>query len=116
MKPALQALLVAPEPEMRTNIELGSKQVTILEGHRDYHIGPVLLCCHIEPWCVQADIMDVQHTSLAEVSEKALIDAEFGSREEAVEALRRFYPNIVMHSPVTVIRWANVRGALTGQA
>jgi hypothetical protein len=113
MKQPLYALLIAPIPEMRQAILNGVKKITIREGHRDYRIDcPVMLCCHLEPWAVMADVVDVRHTTLEEISEEEYVADGFQSSEEMLSGMKRFYPNLSMNSPVTVIRWDNVRGIL----
>ncbi len=113
MKQPLYALLVAPGHKTRTEILYGRKTVSIREGHRDYKAGnPVMLCCHIEPWAVMADITQVSHCTLSEVTEEECRDDGAANKKELLADLKRFYPNITMDSPVTVIRWANVRGWL----
>jgi len=113
MKPPLYALLIAVDHGMRTHILYGGKAITIREGHRDYQPGcPVMLCCHTEPWAVMADITSVRHTTIAKVTKEEYEADDFHSRKDLLEGLRRFYPNIDMNSPVTVIRWENVRGWL----
>lgn len=113
MKPPLYALLIAPDHGMRTGILYGGKNITIREGHRDYQPGrPVMICCHIEPWAVMADITSVRHTTIAEVTKEEYEADGFHSPEDLLEGLRRFYPSINESSPVTVIKWENVRGWL----
>lgn len=109
---ALQALLISPETAMREAIVTGRKTITIREGHRDYQCGPVMLCCHLVPWVVQADITSVHRTTAAHVQGKDIRDDGFTNLDDMLEKLRRFYPKISEDSPVTVIRWENVRGAL----
>lgn len=114
LKPPLYALLIAPDRKMRSDIIQKVKKITIREGHRDYKAGhPVMLCCPIEPWAVMADIVSVRHTWLAEVSEDEWRDDGFKSREDLLIGLKKYYPDLNLNSPITVIRWENVRGALT---
>jgi hypothetical protein len=40
MKHPLQALLIAPDEQMWTNVLLETKSITLREGHRDYHRHP----------------------------------------------------------------------------
>ncbi len=113
MKQPLYALLVAPGHKTRTSILYGGKNISIREGHRDYRAGnPVMLCCHIEPWVVMAVITEVRHCTLAEVTEKECLDDGCQNNAELLAALKRFYPNLTMDSPITIIRWDNVRGWL----
>ena len=111
MRHPLQALLIAPNPIVRADIHNGKKAITIREGHRDYREGPVMLCCHLDPWAVQADITEIRHTTLGEITEAEFTDDGYETREQMLEDLRSFYADIDFESPVTVIRWANVRGA-----
>lgn len=113
MKRALQALLIAPGLTERTAIENGGRQVTIREGERDYTLGPVMLCCHIEPWAVMADITQVYSRPLNEVIRTDILDDGYKDYRDALEQLQHFYPNLTLSSPVTVVRWENVKGKLT---
>ncbi len=112
IKPALQALLIAPDHAMRTHILYGGKTITIREGHRDYKPGPVMICCHIVPWAVLAEITNVRHCTLREVAEEEYQADDFLTQEDLLEGLQKFYPNMILDSPVTVIRWKNVKGFL----
>ena len=115
MKNPLYALLVAPIPNMRYDILHGTKKISIREGHRDYRMGKVMLCCHLEPWAVMADITDVRHTTLNEVAEDEYKADGFTNKQDMLNGMQRFYPTMTMDSPVTVIRWDNVSGALQEQ-
>ena len=72
MKRALQAILIAPDSKVRLAIMLGEKKVTIREGHRDYTVGPVMVCCHLVPWAIMATITSVRHTEVIEVTEEEI--------------------------------------------
>lgn len=113
MKQPLYALLIAPIPEMRQAILDGRKKITIREGHRDYRNGKAMLCCHLEPWAVMAEITNVRHTTLREVTEEEYVADGFESQDDLLLGMQRFYPNMTTDSPVTVIRWDNLEGALT---
>jgi hypothetical protein len=113
MKPALQAILISPDSLVRLAIMLGKKKITIREGHRDYHEGPVMICCHIDPWAVMATITSVRHTTLAEVTREEYTADGYSSQVQMLEDLRQYYPNMTMESDVTVISWDKVTGALT---
>jgi len=116
VKQPLYALLVAPIEEMIVAVLDGTKTITVREGHRDYRPGlPVMLCCHLEGWAVQADIVNVRHCALKEVTEEEWADDGFTSQEDLLTGLQRFYPCLTMDSPVTVIRWKNVRGLLVDE-
>ena len=108
----LYALLVSPDQNMRDNIVSGKKKITIREGYRDYKSGPVMLCCHLDPWVVMADITSVKYCNVSEVTTEELKADGFTSKRNLLEGLRNFYPSLNWDSPVTVIRWDNVRGAL----
>lgn len=116
MKQPLQALLVANDHGMRTNILYGAKAITIREGHRDYKPGPVMLCCHEVPWAVMADIVSVRHCTLQEVTEEELGDDGFTSHDNMLEGIRNYYSTVTMASPVTVINWTGTRGFLVDNA
>ena len=113
MKQPLYALLVAPDHRMRTDILYGGKSISIREGHRDYKPGhPVMLCCHIVPWAVMADITSVQHCTLREVTKEDYQAEGFHTQKDLLNGLKRFYPAMTLDSPVTVICWTNVKGFL----
>lgn len=97
---------------MRSNILNGEKKISIREGHRDYRPGPAMLCCHLVPWAVMADITDVRHTILTGVTEEEFRADGYKSFQQMLEDLQQFYPKLECISPVTVIRWDNVRGFL----
>ncbi len=112
-RPGLLALLIAPDEAMRQDIIAETKQITIREGWRDYQVDRlVMLCCQIEPWCVMADIAEVRHCTLSEVTQEEMEADGFQTPAEMLEGMRRFYPDMYWGSPVTVIRWENVRGKL----
>lgn len=69
-----------------------------------------MLCCHIKPWAVMADIVDVRCCHLREVTEEDCQDSGFRNLEELVRGLKKYYPDIGPDSIVTVIKWQNVRG------
>jgi len=108
MKQALQAILIAPDPAVRLAIMLGKKKITIREGHRSYHEGPVMICCHIDPWVVLTRITKVRHTAMNEVTPEEMRGDGYSSREEMLESLKAFYPKITIGSPVTIIEWGNL--------
>lgn len=110
MKRPLQALLIAPDPDMRRAVIDGRKQITIREGHRAYTAGPAALFCHLEPWAVMVDIVDVKHTELRSVTEEEWVADGFTSMADMLAGMRRFYPTMNLDSPVTIIRWANAQG------
>ncbi|MFC1702932.1 ASCH domain-containing protein [Patescibacteria group bacterium] len=113
MQVPLYALLLAPDDNERRAVESGQKTITIRKGHRDYRVGyAVMICCHIEPWCVMADISSVVHCTLEEVTEEELRDDGFTDHADMIAQLGRFYPDISLTSQVTVIRWVDVRGKL----
>ena len=104
MKRALQAILIAGE-EMRDDTINGIKNITIREGHRDYTPGKVLLGCHILNWAVMREIISVRHTTIREVKKEEYFLDDFRSREDMLDGLRKYYPDLTMDSPVTVIQW-----------
>ncbi|KKR10321.1 MAG: hypothetical protein UT37_C0003G0020 [Parcubacteria group bacterium GW2011_GWA2_39_18] len=111
MKPPLVALLVAPDRHMRQQILWEEKTLTVREGHRDYRVGsPVMLCCHIVPWAVMATIVEVRHCLLKEVTQEECLQDGVRNLEELLNNLRKYYPNISLDSPVTIIKWDDIRG------
>jgi hypothetical protein len=112
MKQPLYALLIAPDVAMRHQIVTGWKKITIREGHRDYRPGPVMLCCHEVPWAVMADITEVTHKTLIDVTPDEYVADGFDTADHLLAGMRQFYPKMDWTSPVTVIRFENARGAL----
>jgi len=110
MKQPIQALLIAPEPEMRDDIHNHLKEITIREGHRAYNLGAAMLCCQIIPWAVMVDITIVRHCLAKEVTPEEYQADGFTSLEDMCEQMKRFYPEFCMDSEVTVVRWTNARG------
>lgn len=115
-KPALQAILIAPNDGDRAAIINGRKTATVREGSRNYHIGPVMLCCHLVPWAVMADIWEVVECPLFALSQRMVEADGFDSLEHLLADLRKYYPELQLDSPVTFVRWENVRGALVDSA
>ena len=112
MKQPLYALLITPNHRMRTNIIYREKTITIREGHRDYRPGPVMICCHLVPWAVMADITNVRHCTLCEITQEEYEADGFNSQDDMLQGMQRFYPNMTLDSPVTIIIWEQVRGFL----
>jgi len=94
----------------RLDIINGKKKITIRKDWRDYRPGLVIICCHIEPWAVMAEITKVRHCTLEEVTEAEYQADGFKSKKGLLEGLRKFYPDITWNSPVTIIRWDNAHG------
>ena len=104
-KKPLQALLIAGE-KMRNDVLSNKKLISIRMGLRDYEVGrPIILCCPILGWCTERIVTSVSHKKLAEVNGREYKDDGFAVREQLVDCLRRFYPDINDDSDVTVIRW-----------
>ncbi len=114
MRPVLQAILIPTRDfQLKTDIMTGYKDILIWEGHRDYHVGTVLFCDWEEPWVVRAYIYEVQLKILSQVTQEELELNDINSIEELLKKMQERYGDITMDSPVTVIRWKNVCGALT---
>lgn len=110
LRDPLLALKISFDPKQRIAILRDEKKITIREGHRDYRPGPVALFCHIVPWAVMAEITEVRHTLLKDVTREEWKDDGFESRQELLRGLQRYYSKIGWESPVTVIRWDNLEG------
>ena len=112
-RPALSALLVAPNVGLWTDIILGRQTGTIRTGRRDYAPGVVMLCC---PWasaCVQAEIVAVRHCSFKDLTAAERRAAGFnGGKAAALAGMRLHYPELTMESDVTFIGWKGVQGTL----
>jgi len=115
-KRPLTALLIAPDELIRESILDGSKKISIRQGCRDYQVGDVLmLCCHIEPWCVMADVTDVKYSKLRDVTQEEYLADGFKDYSHMLEGMRRFYPDLNQESLMTILRWDNVRGKLVDE-
>lgn len=112
LKWPLQALLIASDEKMRDAVCAKIKKISIREGHRDYRVGPVMLCCHLVPWAVMADITYVRHCTLREVTKSEYVADGFENKVEMLKGMKKFYPKLNLDSPVTVIYWENARGYL----
>lgn len=104
-------MLIDNDPHMRLNVLTQKKQISIREGHRDYRNGPMMICDQVEPFAVMVDVVLVKHITLGEVSEEEWLADGFTSQEDMLDGMRKFYPNIDLSSPVTVLFWNNVRGS-----
>jgi len=113
MKEPMVALLISPDNKMREDILSGRKRITLRKGHRDYRLGQVvMLCCHLDPWAVMADIAEVRHCFFTGVTKKELGDLGFQNHADMLKKVRKYYSDLDYVSPVTVIRWEGVRGKL----
>ncbi len=112
LKPPLQALLISPDEKDRMTILAGNLNISIRLGHRDYVKGPIMLCCHILPFAVMANITSVKFCNVDEVTPEDYKAFGVNTLEELLDKLRKFYPDITMKSPVTVIRWEDIEGWL----
>lgn len=108
----MQAILVANDAKMRADILSGKKQITIRKGRRDYKKGSVMLCCHIEPWAVMADITMIRQDPLRDVGLEELQDDGFKDHDDLYQGLKTYYPDLSSDDIVTIVRWDNLRGKL----
>ena len=107
LKKPLQALLMAEELVDETAD--GSKYITIREGWRHYVPGKVVICCPEIAWCMMKMITEVIHTTPRDCEEQYYRGEEWVDREEMVYDLQRFYPDLTMDSPITVIKFEDLR-------
>jgi hypothetical protein len=114
LKHPLQALLITRDSHEDVIAE--RKKISIREGHRDYREGlPFVLCCPDTSFCVKADLISVRHCLASQVNEKEWKDDGYSSLSEMISDLRKYYPYLTTKSPVTVLRWNNVRGYLVNK-
>lgn len=104
MERALQGILVAGEAR-RDEVLNGNKTVTIMYGHRDYTLGPVLIVCDKLNWAKRGIITNVRHTVLAGVTDDEMKSDGFESFDEMLFESQKLYPDIHANSNVTVITW-----------
>lgn len=114
MRQPLYALLISPDEEYRSKIVSREITATVREGYRDYREGRVVLCCHLEPWVVLAEITEVRHLPVRAIPEREAQACGFKDAKELLSNLRKFYSDIGMSSAVTFIRWDNIQGKLIG--
>lgn len=115
--PALRAILVYPNTREREMILSGEMTLTVRKGYRDYRKGPVMLCCHVEPWAVMATIVEVRHCLLHQVTDEEVRATGInGGITDLWTKLRRFHPEMTLLDPVTVARWNNLKGKLAEEA
>jgi hypothetical protein len=103
-KKPLQAILIAGE-DGRDAVLNGTKKITIREGLRDYKEGNVLIGCHELGWAVGKKITKVQWKKLGEVTIEEMRADNFNGIEDMIVGMRRFYPEMDIDSPVTIIEW-----------
>lgn len=108
----LYALLIAPDQKLRNDVLAGKKKITIRQGYKDCKPGPAMICCHLKPWAVMVDITSVRYCKLSELTEQEFTADGSKTIDEVLEKLRKYYPDLELSSPVTVISWDNVRGKL----
>lgn len=110
----MQALLVPSPPGMRQAILNGTLKAGIIQGYRDYTLGKIILCDHLEPWAVLADVTEVRHTTPQDITaEEYEAAGSKGNMIDWVHDMQKICdPTITENSPVTFIRWDNVSGAL----
>jgi hypothetical protein len=112
MRPALQALLYAPDVALWSDVILGKITATVRTEHRDYRPGPVMLCCHLASACVMAEVTEVIHCRLDEVPELKRRRAGYETAEAMLDGMRRFYPDIGPASAVTIVAFGRLSGTL----
>ncbi len=95
---------------MRLNVLTGLKQISIREGHRDYHPGRMIICDPVEPWAVAVDLVEVKHITMAEITKEEWEADGFTSQDDMLQGMKKFYSNIELGSPVTILSWNNVSG------
>lgn len=105
MKRPVTALLLAEE--LIDRVERGEKYNTIREGIRDYQTGDklVLVCPDVAWSSALKTVSRVIHTNGKEMEKAHYKHQGWKSREAMVEDLKRFYPNLTMDSPLTVVWW-----------
>lgn len=110
---AMFALLIRSDDELRQDIVSGKITVAIRKGYRNYRPNhELMLCCHHEPWAVLADIVEISYLYPYAISQYAIEAAGYRTMEEMACKLKECYPDLDKDTPLTVIRWQNVRGRL----
>jgi hypothetical protein len=112
LKHPLQALLLADDHQMRMRTLSGKKKISIREGDRDYRVGLIMIVDHLNPFVVQADVVEVRKCKLSEVTEEEYLADGFTDQEDLFKGMQTYYPHLTPDSIVTIIKWENVRGFL----
>ena len=106
MKRPVQAILM--QVKHHRDCEKGVRAIKIMEGHRDYIEGFLLLCCHKTCWCMEVHVTEVKHTTLQEIEPVDFAQDGYKSRADVLMNMSQYYPRIDWASPVTVVKWKRV--------
>ncbi len=116
MQAPAQALYIPPGEATRNLILNGRKQCGVVIGNVAFRTDePIMLCCHIEPWIVQADIVAVRHCMLRDVTPKEYRGEGCDNPAGLLAKLRQFRPNLSPASRVTIVSWQSPRGRLVSE-
>jgi len=104
----LQALLVA-DPEMMAKIIAGVKKITVRLGFKDYKVDKAVFVLTSEndkaTLAVVKNIKKIQWKTLLQLTKEEIEADGYKDLNDALNGLRRFYPEIGLESLITVIEW-----------
>ena len=108
LKRPLQSILIV-DVQVMAKVIKGEKKITIRDGYRDYVLGKVVFVVDsafgVTTIATVNRIKRLQWKLLKDVTHEEMNAEGFFSTEEMLKGLRRFYPEIDILSPVTVIEW-----------
>jgi len=90
-------------PDYFPLVQNGSKVQTIREGRRDYPLGPAKI--ESDGKSQEIEIQRLEYARLADVTEAEARRDGFGSKDELVNALHRFYPDLEGEDVVTLVHF-----------
>jgi len=100
----MQAILVAGK-DVEEKVKNDKCTIIIRLGHRNYKLGQVLIGCHIYNWGTIKEIISVTHTTIYNISYQDILDYGHKTRNDLIDSLKIFYPDIDSSSEITVVRW-----------
>ena len=107
-KRPMQALWVG-DSKIMANIINGVKKITVRGGYRDYKVDKavfVVVCdFNVVTVAVVKQLKSVKWKKLCELTKEEIEADGFKDLNDALNGLQRFYPEIGLDSPITVIEW-----------
>ena len=113
LRPPACAIFVSSDKQLQSAIVHELITVFILEGHCDYQKGSeIMLGCHLNTWVVMADIENIRHCTIRQVTESEYTDAGFSNKDKLLTRFQKKCLYTDPDAPVTVIKCKNMRGYL----
>jgi len=111
LKKVLQAIEIG-DPKEWVGTLWGEKTVSVREGPRDYHEGPVILISPDGSQSVQADLIKSRRCIINDVNNEELAGDWYRSKDHMIDDLGIYYSDIGLESEITVPMWKNVNGLI----